>query len=231
MDGRVLSDRRRACVCVIVVLGCLVGNAHGAVLSFYCLTNNNSADAAIGVAQLSVEVTSPAAGYVLFEFRNIGPAASSIADVYWDDGSLLTLEYLIDADDGVGGDSGVDFSPGASPGKLPGGKNASPEFVVTENFLTDSDPPARPSGVDPGEQLGVLYTLQVGASFQDIIDELATGTMRIGLHVQGFDSEGSESFINYPLSEAIPEPATLAVMGCGAIGLLRRRRLKARRGK
>ncbi len=225
MNGRVLSYRRRACFCAIVVLGCLVGNARGAMLSFYCLTNNNSADAAIGVAQLTVEVTSPDASHVLFEFRNIGPAASSIADVYWDDGSLLTLDNLVDEDDGFGGDAGVDFSPGASPGNLPGGNNASPAFVATEGFLIDSDPPVRPSGVDPGERLGVLYTLQAGASLQDIIDELVTGTMRVGLHVQGFDSGGSESFINNPLVANIPEPATMSLLALGAsLSLFRRKR-------
>jgi hypothetical protein len=38
---------------------------------------------------------------------NSGPLASSITDVYFDDGALLRIAGLIDADDGVGGMLGL----------------------------------------------------------------------------------------------------------------------------
>ena len=50
---------------------------------------------------------------MLFEFFNAGPAHSSITDVYFDDGTLLGIAGLIDADDGTLGpmaDPDVDFS-------------------------------------------------------------------------------------------------------------------------
>jgi hypothetical protein len=185
-----------------------------ATLSFDCITNNIAGDCAIGESQLSVDVTSYSATQVLFEFNNTGLSASSITDAYFDNGSLLGLAFLIDADEGSG-DPGVDFTQGASPGDLPGGNNASPAFVATAGFTADSDPPTQPNGVNPGETLGIVFDLQGGGTFADVLSELASGELRIGIHVQGFGTGGSESFVNNP----IPIPAAVWLFGSGLLGL------------
>jgi hypothetical protein len=201
---------------ILIAIGLLTGGpAHAALFGFDNITNNNAGDAAIGESQLSVEVTDAGNNQVLFTFLNSGPAASSIADVYFDDGSLLAFKYLIDADDN-GGDPGVDFSQGASPPNLPGANNASPPFVTSAGLSFDSDPPAQPNGVNPGESLGILFDIILaGSAFKDVIDSINTSDLRIGIHVQGFASGGSESFVNYPT----PEPATMLLLGSGLIGL------------
>ena len=89
-------------------------------LGFGCITNNDPTNCAIGEAQLSVEVID-LGSQVQFDFMNSGAIDSSIADVYFDDGTLAGIATLIDADDGIGGDPGVDFSEGASPSNLPAG--------------------------------------------------------------------------------------------------------------
>ncbi len=211
----------------LALLTGLTVSAHAITLSFGAITANDIGDVAIGEAQLAVEVTefttNPA--QILFTFTNNGLAASSITDVYFDDGTLLGIAQLIDADDGVGGDLGVDFSQGASPGNLPGGNNAAPPFVTTASFLADSDAPTQPSGVNPNESLGVVFDLEGGGTFNDIVDELNDGRLRIGIRVQGFASGGSESFISPPPggtggAAPLPEPGTWFLMGTGLIGLL-----------
>jgi hypothetical protein len=189
------------------------------MLSFYCISFNDPANAAIGEAQLAVEVTSPAAGSVYFEFHNFGPIDSSITDIYWEAESLEALTGLVDADDGIGGDVGVDFSPGADPTNLPSANDASPPFVATTGLMTDSDSSPIANGVGPGQWLGVYFSLQAGKSFDDVLGELGTGTMRIGMHVQSIGEGGSESFIN-----EVPEPATMTMLALGSLVLLHRGR-------
>lgn len=190
--------------------------------TFFCLTGNSAADCAVGENQLSVDVSSAAVGEVSFTFYNNGPADSSIADIYFDDGTLLGISSLVDSDDGVGGHAGVDFSVGASPPNLPGRNNISPSFEVTAGFLADSDPPVQPNGINPGEWLTINFDLQGSQTLNDVIDQLTTGQLRIGLHVQGFSGGGSESFVNNPT--AVPLPAAAWLFASALMLLMGRKR-------
>lgn len=182
-------------------------------LQFYSITNNNAPNSTAGANQLFVEVSDPAgANNVLFRFGNLGPIASSITDVYFDDGTLLAIA-------GITNGTGVSFSQGAAPPNLPGANNATPPFNVTAGFSADSNPPVSQNGVNPGENLSVLFSLQSGQEYATVITSLQTGALRVGMHVQSFPNGGSESFVNLPVA-TIPEPSTLAFWVAGALLLL-----------
>jgi len=190
--------------------------------SFVNITNNDAGNAAIGEAQLFVELLDPGSSQVTFMFTNTGSEASSITDVYFEDGSLLGIASI---DDSL---PGVEFSQYATPLDLPGKNNATPPFETTAGFSADSDPPVQPYGVNPLEWLGITFDLQTGRSFDDVVTDLATGTLRIGIHVQGFGNGGSESFINNGehCNGKIPAPGAviLGSIGISCVNYLRRRR-------
>lgn len=188
--------------------------------SFDCITDTSGTNCAAGESQLSVILSGPTASQALFTFANVGGAALSLTDVYFDDGSLLGIASITNG-------SGVSFSQGASPPDLPGGNAVS--FNVTQGFSADSDPPTQPNGVNPGESLAILFDLQAGKTFADVSADLGSGALRIGVHVQGYANGGSESFVN--LASPVPETGTavLAISGLGLLGLARRRRSNAER--
>lgn len=203
-------------------------------LGFQNVTANSTANAQTGETQLTVEVQGTAddsnlgSNQVRFIFRNAGPNASSITDIYFDDGTLLGIAAI--EQDG----NNVDFSQGAKPGNLPGGDSVG--FVSTASFSIDSNPPTQPNGVNPGEEIGIVFTLQPGLDYDDLVAALGMlpsvdGSLGIGIHVQGFADGGSESFVstNYP-PPVVPEPATILVWSglatsAVAMGFVRRRRL------
>jgi hypothetical protein len=54
----------------------------------------------------------------------------------------------------------------------------------------------------------------------DVLNDLNTGALRVGIHVIGYGSGGSESFINVP----VPEPGTGLLVGAGLLVLAAHRR-------
>ena len=190
-------------------------------------------DGQIGEAQLFVDVSQPFGGSdqrTLFTFRNTGPEPCFIGGVYFYDGVLLSIAALIDNDETVSplvGDPLVDFEENAinDPNKLkgPGGiKKLVSGFEMVGQPDADS-PGTLKDGVDPGEYLGVLFNLEPGATYTDVLFGLDNGQVFIGLHVQSFDDGGSEGFIN---NGVIPAPGSILLGSIGVclVGWLRRRR-------
>ncbi len=215
-----------AAIVMFVMPSVSFGFAEPETYGFTNITNNNATDALIGENQLSLVVHDEGSLLVKFCFENAGPGASSIADVYWDDNAIPSLLTSIQ---GFEESAGVDFSEGASPGNLPGGNGILPAFSA--DFSADSDPPAQPNGVNPLEQLCVLFNYTpVGPTqdgFTEIIDAMNSGALRVGIHVQGFASGGSESFVTTGDNGVtiIPEPASmlLSMLGTGIVGIFRKR--------
>lgn len=164
-------------------------------------------------SQFSIDVTQTpaqaAAGQVQFMISNNGPVASSIAGIYFDDGTLLSMMSPVSL-------SGVLFKSGGSPSNLPGGSAIGFEtsadaqgngFYATIGTTSTKgkgkgNGGGAPTdlGVNPGEQVGIVFALKSeGGGYMDLSDTLSAmvdGNLRIGLHVRAIGQDGySDSFV------------------------------------
>jgi hypothetical protein len=207
---------KRLSLIALMVAG-LASTSHAILYSFEQITANGNQAVA---SQLTMDVTQ-SGSTVLFTFNNTGPIASSITDIYWDDDAAVLAAFNTITDG-----PGVDFEPGASPGNLPGGNNASPPFSATAGLTTDSEPPASPNGIAPGEYLYVYVNLAGGKTYNDVIAALDAGNTRVGMHVQSIGTQGgSEGFVNNGRILVPDASMTVTMLGVAllATAALRRR--------
>ncbi|MFG0276141.1 MAG: hypothetical protein ACF8QF_13900 [Phycisphaerales bacterium] len=214
-------------VCVAVAGALFASTAASAVtLRFGGVSKNNESNTSDGEQQLTIDVFSPTTGpvregnFIGFLIENPGPAQSTITQIYFDDGTILGLATILDDPE-----NGVDFEQYPNPADRPGGNELDPPFEATQAFSVGNEP-GRANGIDVGESLTLIFELLPGLDFEDTLQALVDGTLRIGMHVQGFADGGSESFVNLPPEfdvVPLPGPAGLAIVGLGAVAARRRR--------
>lgn len=202
--------------------------------------NNISSQLTVTVSGYNDDGVDP--NKVLFTFWNNesgidNPIDSSITDIYFDDGALLDMDEIVNSD-------GVKFSRGARPRNLSGGNGMTPPFKTTKGFSLDSDSPVSRNGIDPGEWLGIVFTLQDNMTVEYVDRALLAGTflapdadpdgpvaplnLRIGLHVQGLPyNDESDLYVQHV---PVPGAAIMGMLGLGCVGAFNRK-LSLRSGK
>lgn len=188
-----------------------VASASADVFTFLKITNNNPEDLS---GQLSVNVTDAGSGQVSFQFLNNVGTASSVTQIYFDNGSGAFLSALA-----LGTQTGVDFNIGGSPPNLPAGNTIS----FDADLLATADSPVAPNGINSAtDSLTLLGT----GLFANVIAGLTSGDLRIGLHIQAIgQGGGSDSYVTGGTPSAVPVPmsAWLFASGLGFLCIIRRR--------
>ncbi len=155
---------------------------------------------------------------VRFTFRNEVGVASSITGIYFDDGTLLGIDTLINDPDFTDFEKGG----GATPPDLPGGDNLDPPFETTQGFLAGIFPNGPFRGIDKAsERVHIYFELIEGQTYADVVNALylggVPGGLRVGLFVQAIGpNDLSASYVNVPV---IPTPGA-AVAGLALAGFV-----------
>ncbi len=210
---RVRKLASTAFVCLLVIF--LPAHICQAVLYPFEIFTDNSPYADDPGWNLIVDVWD-GTGVANFTFYNYSSIQSSVARIYFDDGSLLGVDEVTNSDDYTF------FKKVPAPQNLPGGESLSPPFAADREYSIGTPNPPPWKGINDGAPLNewatIRFTLINGGTLEDVLVELNTGTLRVGLHVIDVAGVYSESAI------LIPEPATVALLGLGALFLLRRKR-------
>ena len=208
-----------AIMALSVAAGSATASAATMTLGFDNISGNSATNAAIGESQFKVTISQMGA-QVNFRFFHDGSAASSIAQIYFDDRTPRLGAATL-----AGSGSGVVFAPNGSPPVLPAANNASPAFAVTKRFSANNPAPSK--GINPGEFLDIKFSLLSG-DFDSVLSDIGSGKLRMGMHVISFANGGSESFVNGdpPIDPVVPlpTPVTLAGAGLMCLAAIRRRR-------
>ena len=152
-----------------IIATCMLLNTSTASAILYSVVDiegdGNPANVTTATNQLSVDITDPGSGQILFTFTNIGPSASSITQIYFEQNSFNFLYDL----ESLNGSTGVDFIEATGNlGRPPGAENIGWANNATA-FRANADNPVQPNGINPGESLGILFSLTTGHSFGDVV--------------------------------------------------------------
>lgn len=221
-----------------VVLGLGSYASAGPVYNFVQISNNAGVN--IG-SQLSVEVLADGdandtgnnvgVNQVGFLFKNNVGTASNVAEIYFDDGSLLGISTVVNS-------SGVTFVGGsASPGNLPGGNSINPNFSASAGFVADI---GNGDGLNQAsDSVLIVFNLINAKTVADTISALTLGltdggnseALRIGMHIRSIGANSqSDAYINNGHVVPLPTAAWMGMSllgGTGLFGFLRNRRASA----
>jgi len=162
--------------------------------------------------KLFVEVSRGTEDYLIdFTFHNQSRMDSSIAGIYFDSALPMALVEITAG-------PGTSFSQFAVPKNLPAGRDVKPAFLTNAGLSFDSDPAVPHNGIKPGQWLTIGLAVADDGTFEDVIDSLNRGTVRIGTHIIALPDNSSESAIN------VPEPLTFSLIAIGAVVLLKKRK-------
>jgi hypothetical protein len=193
----------------------LVLGTSSAMASLYSFSGVNSNEVDVS-SQLSLDVTQVGSS-VDFKFTNaLGGVNVFIGTIYFDFLGTNLFSSLTQTDQ-----SGTVSFTGVTPStqNFPEGNT----IGFTTNAEGDRNGGAV-NGVNLGEYLTLAAVLNSTANIDDL---LANGGLRVGLHIQGYQSGGSDSYVNTPPTSAVPIPAAGWLLGSALVGLmgLRRRKL------
>ncbi len=197
---------RTLAVCVLGI--CLLGvSAHAELYIFGQVTGG---DLDLCPDAFTMEVVEQG-DQALFTFTNNCSTDGVLGRIFFMENDLMTFDSIYDQPEGVS------FSPPSGKNAmLPGGHPLG--FTPQNAFSIDADPARPKNGLHYEDYVSILFDLSGGISFADIIAEIDSHSLGVGIHAQALPGGGSASF------STIPEPLTLSLLGIGTLLIRNKRR-------
>lgn len=192
-------------ICSLTLLMFCAAPSQAALYGFEVFTNNGIYAVSSGLV-FEVDVFQQD-GLFGFEFHNNSFVSSSVKDIYFEGIASFELESIANFIISEADREGTNFALSKTPADLPAGKILEKSFNKDMSFSADSPPPFW--GINPGEKLQIFFSAPQNYSFDDLIAQINSGEIRIGLHIIALPDGSSESAIN------IPEPATVLLFSFG----------------
>lgn len=206
-------------VLLVLILGLSTNASASVIYGFEKITDNNVEDLS---SQLSITLWDSTEAnsqfglmltgtQILFTVQNNVGIASSIAEVYIDNDSLMGPSI---AENSLGGST--NFSGGgASPANLPGGVGIG--FDATDSYSADVNPGPPTNGVSASDDiLGLIIGLGSYADFDAVVAAVNDGSLRFGYHVRSIGAAGGSD----GYASLVPVPAAVWMLGTGLLGLI-----------
>lgn len=189
----------------------------GVTMTFSPVTNNSPTDYSTSLSALVVDLGTHV---LILISMDAAPPEGFINQVYFEDTNGLFADMSYSSTHSSG--TTINYSSPATPAGPPGLNNL---FVTAFSF--DGDSPPSQHGANNSETVAFLASYAPGATFGLVEEAMTDEELRIALHLQGIDPDGTQSdtYLSEPPGVTpIPEPSAmlLALASCGLF--LRRRR-------
>lgn len=202
------SEKRVFYAKIILILFCLTSvSAHAELFIFGQITGDTTG---LCPDAFTMEVTQQD-NQALFTFINNCDNGGVLSRIFVKENDLITFSSILDQSDGVSF-SDSDYKNAM----LPGGSDLG--FTPQNTYAIEADPARPKNGLHYLDFVSILFDMNDGVMFPDVINSIGGGTLGVGLHVQSLPGGASAGFAT------VPEPATMMLLGIGTLLVKRKKR-------